>query len=35
VLADAADAMRLDNDRGFRLVASRGGVSAYLARTER
>jgi hypothetical protein len=34
VFADAADAIRLDEDRGFRLIASHGGVSAYIARTE-
>jgi hypothetical protein len=35
VFADAADALRLDADRGVRLIASRGGVSAYLARPGR
>jgi hypothetical protein len=35
VFADAADALRLDTDRGVRLIASRGGVSAYLARPGR
>jgi hypothetical protein len=30
VFADAAEAIRLDEDRGFRLLAAHGGVSAYI-----
>jgi hypothetical protein len=32
--ADATDALRLDSDRRFRLIASHGRVSAYIARPE-
>jgi hypothetical protein len=35
VFADAAEATRLDHDGRLRLIASHGGVSAYLARPGR